>query len=255
MIAMVDVSSSMEIDNCIPLYTAMGLGIRISELSTTFKDEIITFSSNPEIIKLDYCDNFIDKVCELRKIEWGGNTNFEKALDLILDKCIRENTPPDEVKDIVMCVLSDMQIDEASEDSTNTMFDLIKEKYKNVGYEIPTILFWNLRKTNGFPSITTQENVIMVSGYNTSLLNHFSEKGVEGFKDITPFKMIKDILDNPRYNLMDLNKCIDNNILKDKSIDNKNNDLFINTLYHMCIGLSFVLWLRVCLSILILIVA
>ena len=103
---------------------------------------------------------------------------------------------------MVLCVLSDMQIDDADPNESKTMFDLIKIKYKNAGYEMPTIVFWNLRQTSGFPSTTKEENIIMVSGYNSVLLNEFSEKGIDAFNEITPFKMVKDILDNPRYDLM-----------------------------------------------------
>ena len=229
-IAMVDVSASMEDNRCIPLYNAIGLGIRISELSTKFKDEIITFTSSPSIVKLDDCDNFVDKVHKVSKIEWGGFTNFEAALYLILEKCIIEKTPVEEVKDMVLCVLSDMQIDDADPNESKTMFDLIKIKYKNAGYEMPTIVFWNLRQTSGFPSTTKEENIIMVSGYNSVLLNEFSEKGIDAFNEITPFKMVKDILDNPRYDLMYLNQFEE---LNEKNEVIKNN----NYVFHILFGL------------------
>ena len=106
---------------------------------------------------------------------------------------------------MVLCVLSDMQIDESIDLDISTMFDLVKTKYENKGYQLPTIVFWNLRQTDGFPSTTKEKNVIMVSGYNSVLLNEFSEKGIEAFSNITPFKMVKNILDNPRYDLMYLN--------------------------------------------------
>ena len=221
---MVDVSSSMEIDKCIPLYNAIGLGIRISELSKKFKNEIITFTSTPSFVKLDDCDNFIDKVYKVRQMEWGGSTNLDLALDLILEKLIIENTAPEEVEDMVLCVLSDMQIDEASGLDTSTMFDLIKIKYKNAGYELPTIVFWNLRQTNGFPSTTTEDNVIMVSGYNSVLMNAFSEKGIDAFKDITPFKMVKDILDDSRYDYMNINEFKEEN--SDVKVTKNNNYIF-----------------------------
>ena len=111
---MVDVSSSMETNKCIPLYNAIGLGIRISELSEKFKNEILTFRSNPSIVKLDDCDNFVDKVHKVRRMEWGGSTNLESALELILEKLVIQETPSEEVEDMVLCVLSDMQIDESS---------------------------------------------------------------------------------------------------------------------------------------------
>ena len=202
---MVDVSSSMETNKCIPLYNAIGLGIRISELSEKFKNEILTFASNPSIVKLDDCDSFVDKVHKVRRMEWGGSTNLESALELILEKLVIQETPSEEVEDMVLCVLSDMQIDESIDLDISTMFDLVKTKYENKGYQLPTIVFWNLRQTDGFPSTTKEKNVIMVSGYNSVLLNEFSEKGIEAFSNITPFKMVKNILDNPRYDLMYLN--------------------------------------------------
>ena len=53
-IPMVDVSGSMECDNCIPLYNSIGLGIRISEKThKAFKNRIMTFSSNPKWIILE----------------------------------------------------------------------------------------------------------------------------------------------------------------------------------------------------------
>lgn len=35
------------------------------------------------------------------------------------------------------------------------------------------------------------------------LLNAFSEKGIEVLKDLTPFKMLKDQLENTRYKKLD----------------------------------------------------
>ncbi len=246
---MVDVSSSMETDNYIPLYNAIGLGIRISELSKKFKNEILTFASNPSIVKLDHCDNFVDKVHYVRRVEWGGTTNLEAALELILEKLVIEDTPQEEVKNMVLCVLSDMQINDATCVDTSTMFDLVKTKYNNKGYQLPTIVFWNLRQTSGFPSTTTENNVIMVSGYNSVLLNAFSEKGVDAFKDITPFKMVKDILDNPRYDLMYLNHFKELNETKDV-IKNNNNYVF-----HILFGLFAAVLLKYFLILVIVITA
>ncbi len=249
---MVDVSGSMESDNCIPLYNAIGLGIRISELSKKFKDEILTFSSNPSIVKLDHCDNFVDKVHYVRRVEWGGTTNLEAALELILEKLVIEDTPQEQVKDMVLCVLSDMQIDEAICVDTGTMFDLIKIKYKNAGYQLPTIVFWNLRQTNGFPSTTTENNVIMVSGYNSVLLNAFSEKGVDAFKNITPFKMMKNILDDSRYDFMDIDD------FKNTQEENNNTDKVTKSsicLFDISLAIFSLIFLRYFLILLVAIVA
>ena len=197
---------------------------------------------------MDDCDNFVDKVHKVRRAEWGGSTNLDLALDLILEKLVIENTAPEEVEDMVLCVLSDMQIDEATGLDTSTMFDLIKTKYKNAGYKLPTIVFWNLRQTNGFPSTTTEDNVIMVSGYNSVLLNTFSEKGVDAFKDITPFKMVKDILDDSRYDYMNIYEFKEKNSDIDKVINN-------NYIFDISLAVFSLVFLRYFLIFLIAIVA
>ena len=53
MIAMVDTSGSMSCDNCIPLYSAIGLGCRIAEKSSIGK-RVLTFSSNPSWVNLSH---------------------------------------------------------------------------------------------------------------------------------------------------------------------------------------------------------
>ena len=70
-------------------------------------------------------------------------------------------------------------------------------------YKPPHILFWNLRSTMGFPVLSSQKNVTMLSGYSSVLLNTFYEKGMDGLKSYTPYKMICDILNNERYSCLE----------------------------------------------------
>ena len=120
---------------------------------------------------------------------------------------------------MVLAVFSDMQIDNrwANKDSDtngssfNTLFEEIKQMYAEAGikskyeqpYEAPHILFWNLRKTSGFPVLSTEKNVTILSGYSSTLLNIFCSKGLGELKTVTPRKMLEDLLNNPRYNILD----------------------------------------------------
>ena len=70
-------------------------------------------------------------------------------------------------------------------------------------YPVPHILFWTLRKTSGFPVLSTKKNVSMMSGFSSTLLNVLCEKGVSELKEFTPRKMLTDLLNNERYNLLD----------------------------------------------------
>ena len=213
MIAMVDTSSSMYDNNMIPFFSAIGLGIRIAEKSS-FGNRVMTFSSNPRWVNLDdMSDSFVDKVKKVSKSEWGYNTNFRKALDLILDSAIASNIEPKVMENMSLVILSDMQIDCADRENINNedMFSLMKHKYYNAGlrsihktpYNLPNIVFWNLRQTNGFPNTSSTKNTVMISGNSPLLLNEFANKGISCFKDITPIIMIKDILNNKRYDILD----------------------------------------------------
>ena len=149
-IPMVDTSGSMECDECIPLFNAMGLGIRISEKTRdVFKNRILTFDREPEWIKFDNEQSFCSKVYDLKEASWGMNTDFYKALHLILNVLVYNNIPPKDVEDLTLAVFSDMQIDGyngATIEDLSSMYVRIEDKFKRAGYSVPHILFWNLRK-------------------------------------------------------------------------------------------------------------
>ena len=222
MIAMVDTSASMQCDNNFPLYSAIGLGLRVAEKSKLGK-RVLTFSHKPEWINLDDCNNFVESVKKIQNAPWGMNTNFRAALKLILDTAIKNNIPPEEMKDMVLVIFSDMQIDQGiDKTSMHSMFELIEDDYHKAGlkteyntpYPIPHILFWNLRTTNGFPNLCKTKNTSMLSGGSSKLLNLFAEKGMNILAEITPWKMLQECVNNTRYKELE-------NYLKSELIDSK----------------------------------
>ena len=112
MVAMVDTSGSMECDECIPLNNAIGLGIRVSELThPAFRNMVLTFDHTPQWISLEDCGDFHSKVWKLKRAAWGTSTRIYLAFKMILDACIQNKVPPIEVTGMVLAVFSDMQID------------------------------------------------------------------------------------------------------------------------------------------------
>jgi hypothetical protein len=229
MIAMVDTSGSMESDNSNPLYSAIGLGIRVAEKST-FGKRVMTFSATPEWVNLDDCDNFVDSVKKIRYSPWGMNTNFRAALDLILEAAITNDIEPQKMEDMTLAIFSDMQIDQATQNhnhsqnysqnyspmnnqhpSLDTMFEMMRKKYKQAGlqskfavpYKLPHILFWNLRSNDGFPNLSVTKNTSMLSGSSANSLNLFTNKGINGLREITPWNMMMESLSHERYNELD----------------------------------------------------
>jgi len=205
MIAMVDVSGSMDGE---PMNVAIALGIRIAEKSLLGK-RVMTFSSNPTWVNLEKYDDFFSQVKVIKNAEWGMNTNFYSALDRILDAIIQNKMDPDEVQNMVLVVLSDMQMDAGDSCNKETLYDSMKTKYEIAGirvngkpYKPPHILFWNLKSTSGFPSLANQPNVSMMSGFSPVLLNAFCQLGLDALQSCTPWSVLGEILNNERYLIM-----------------------------------------------------
>lgn len=211
-ISMCDVSGSMTEDNSNPLYSAIGLSIRVAEKSV-LGPRIMTFSEVPSWIQLgtEDSDTFVKQVAKVRKAHWGMTTNFYAALDLIR-KGIEDNKLPREVaEDLAIVIFSDMQLNNASSEmgsaySRNTMLENIKLMFSKMGERLygepinpPHIIFWNLRKTTGFPAISTDANVSMMSGFSPALLNVFCDKGIDGLRQYTPWLSFMETLGNSRY--------------------------------------------------------
>jgi len=205
MIAMVDVSGSM---NGEPLNAAIALGIRVAEKNILGK-RVLTFSASPSWVNLDGYDDFISQVEVLREASWGMNTNLYAALNMILDAIIENKLPAEDVQDMALVIFSDMQIDSGDRTDKQVLYDKMSEKYAQAGirvhgkpYKPPHIIFWNLRSTSGFPTLSTQPNVSMMSGFSSSLLNLFCEQGIDALQSCTPWSMLEKSLANKRYEIM-----------------------------------------------------
>lgn len=205
-VAMVDTSGSMTAENGNPLHSAIGLGLRIAENSKLGK-HVMTFSKEPKWIELGEEKTLTEMA---RKVaddsSWQMNTNIEAALRLMLRSCIIKDLAPLEVKNMVLVIFSDMQIDEA-DNNVLSMNELIKQLFSEAGkytshktpYEPCHILYWNLRSTTGFPCLSSEQNISMLSGYSPQLLKTFCKEGLEGLKKFTPWNCLLNQLQNERY--------------------------------------------------------
>jgi hypothetical protein len=193
-----------------PMNAAIALGIRIAEKSMLGK-RLLTFSAVPTWVNLDKHHDFVSMVQKVSVAEWGMNTNFLAALNMILDAIIEQKLDSNDVEDMVLTILSDMQCDVADSDfSQGSMMDVIEKRYADAGvrvcgkpYKPPHILFWNLRSTNGFPTLSTQRNTSMISGFSPALLNLFCEQGLEALQSCSPWSLFVKSLENDRYTIMD----------------------------------------------------
>jgi len=201
-----DVSGSME---GIPMFVSIASAIFISNLILDpFRDRFLTFDTNPQWFIIDPTLKLIDKVRLVMNSPWGGSTNFEKAMNLILDTARAYSLSPDEMPKWFL-VISDMQFDNAN--STNkweTMHEHIQDRFTSVGlnvcgkpYHMPHIIYWNVRgNTKGLPVISTQLGCQLVSGYNISILKEIFKQ--QDLTKISPWTSLESTLSSTRYDLV-----------------------------------------------------
>lgn len=194
---MVDVSGSMEVSvsgGVTAMDVAMSLGLYISErVSGVFKDYFLTFSENPQIVKVEGT-SLKEKIENMIVADWGMSTNLVKAFDLILEMAIDANATQDEIPK-KMVIISDMQFDSAFNytPKRKTLMENIKEKYESNGYKLPTIVFWNVNSSNvAFQVSKDDKNVLLCSGCSPVILN-----GVLKYNN--PMELVLETLNAPRY--------------------------------------------------------
>lgn len=172
---------------------AFSLGMYISDKNKgAFKDVILTFSHNPTLMKLE--GDLTSKIGQLAAAPWGMNTNIEAAFSKVLDTGIRNRIPQEEMPEVIL-ILSDMQFDSCVSNHDDTIMQNIKRQYKEAGYEVPSIVFWNIYASKVTPVKATKKGTALVSGYSPSLLSSI----LTSMDDFTPVGiMMKTIMDE-RY--------------------------------------------------------
>lgn len=197
-LCMVDVSGSMYVGvsgSVTALDVAISLGLYISErVQGVFNNHFMTFSSKPEIVKIKG-NTLKEKIVNMSNADWGMNTNLGKAFQLILDTAKRNNTPKEDMPKKLI-IISDMQFDSACRNREKTIFESFKEEFEENGYDMPTVVFWNVNSTKtAFQVSEEYKNVLLCSGCSPVIL-----KGV--LKYTNPMELVLDTLNNPRYDLV-----------------------------------------------------
>ncbi|KAA8906433.1 hypothetical protein FN846DRAFT_898867 [Sphaerosporella brunnea] len=244
-IAVVDVSGSMFgptfSDGTAPMHTAVGLGLLIAQVAKPpFDNAFITFSHNPEIVKLDPRKGLRALVKEMEQANWAMTTDFNSVFEkLILPMAVNNKIPPEQMVKRIF-VFSDMQFDPAPVhrislsspfhwDETN--HQRIKRKFEEAGYELPEMVYWNLaggRDGGPAPKPVTGEvpGTALVSGYSQGMLKVFLDTGDIGEqeeevevvtvdddgeititttkvkKEIDPLAVVKKSIGNPAFRML-----------------------------------------------------
>ena len=181
---------------------AESLAIYFAErCSGVFQNKIITFSHSPRYMDLTGCDSLESKLKYIQKYSEISDTCIESTFDLLLNTAIEGHLTQDELPKRVL-ILSDMGFNSACEQTPDeTLFQTINKKWNKAGYEMPTLVFWNILGESrwGYGSkampVSYKEDFpcVLVSGYNTANLN-MALKGQE-----SPLEGILSVINTERY--------------------------------------------------------
>ncbi|KAJ7472643.1 hypothetical protein FB451DRAFT_1036014 [Mycena latifolia] len=197
-VAICDVSGSMgslssrfDPKDVEPIFPSVALSLLLAQLAKPpFNDGFITFSQNPEFVRLDPAKTLYDTIMDMNRAQWGMNTDLNAVfLRLILPLAVKHKVAPaDMVKRLF--VFSDMQFDEAAEgqagDAWETNYDVIERAFSAAGYEVPQIVYWNLSKYGTVEVLAERKGVAMMSGFSPSMLKVFMGEDAPEATDSEP---------------------------------------------------------------------
>ncbi|KAM6485938.1 hypothetical protein HDV62DRAFT_262805 [Trichoderma sp. SZMC 28011] len=200
-IAVCDVSGSMSSpifkDGTTPMHSAIGLSLLVAEVTEEpFGGKFITFHERPAMRSISMNKTFPEKVQEIMRAPWGGNTDFVAVFEYLILPLAIENKLKQEDMVKRVFVFSDMQFDSAEisyshyrshgdqKDVTwSSSYERIKAKYEEHGYELPELVFWNLAggRSGGTapkPVLAGEAGTALVSGYSQGMLKVFMDNGM-----------------------------------------------------------------------------
>jgi len=167
---MVDVSGSMTCqatDKLTCMDISISLGLYLSQqIAGPFKNQMLTFSSMPELVKAT--GTLVEQFKQTERMHWGGSTDLQAAYMSILQSATFHGIPQEQMPTMLL-VLSDMQFNRTG---SGLPMDDIKTSFEAAGYTAPKLVFWNLNaRHNSSPASSQSGDVCLVSGFSAQVLN------------------------------------------------------------------------------------
>ena len=149
----------------------ISLGVYFSSLNQgSFKDHVIMFDNESKTKQLS--GSFSDKVMQLKTetTAWGS-TDFQSVIDEIVRVRMANPDIPLEEYPTSLLVVSDMQFNPVNgNDQTN--YDRAMQKLRAVGLlKMRIVWWWVTGRASDFPSTLEDDNVIMIGGFDGTILS------------------------------------------------------------------------------------
>ena len=146
-----------------------------------FKNKFITFSSRAQLVDLSKCGSLESKLQTTYSYNDCSNTDVQNVFELILRTAIETQMKPEELPSTVL-IISDMEFDPSHEsrigwwgggmNAGSNVFTLMNSKFKQHGYKLPKIAFWNVNsRTCTIPCKYNENGVLLISGFSQNVLS------------------------------------------------------------------------------------
>ncbi|KAI3897156.1 hypothetical protein MKW92_010376 [Papaver armeniacum] len=75
---------------------------------------------------------------------------------------------------------------------------MIQNKFREKGYNVPEMVFWNLRDSTSTPVLGQQKGVALVSGFSKNMIKPFLDG--RDLNEITPVGVMEKAISGEEYN-------------------------------------------------------
>lgn len=201
---MADVSGSMYGR---PIESSIGLALYFAERNKgAFHNMFMTFQSTPKFVTVEG-DTLKSKIECVADADWGGSTNLHSAFEVLLNLAEHNRVPAEDMPKSII-IISDMEINLATRDystdyeADKDFYQEISVLYAEAGYEVPTLIFWNVNSRNDtFLVDSERKNTILCSGQSPTTFKYLiSSIGS------SPADMMLKVLNSERYEVITIDK-------------------------------------------------
>ena len=175
-----------------PAAVAQSLAIYFAEHNRgAFRNHFITFSMNPRLVEIKGRD-IVDKARYCETFNECANTNIQKVFELVLNAAVRNRVPQKDLPS-TLYIISDMEFDSCAAGASLTNFEYAAKLFRQAGYRLPNVVFWNVSSRNQQPVTMNEQGVALVSGCSPRIFSMVMEGSLD------PFTFMLSVIDTERY--------------------------------------------------------
>lgn len=195
-----DVSGSMGAERGeAPIDVSIGLALFFAYKATgPFANHFLDFCGDSRMHEIDPNRPIFDNYMSVAESSRDMNTNVDSVFRALLDAAVEHNSNQEDLPKYLI-LISDMEFDECIDEVVN--FKSWKRRFKEKGYKLPYIVFWNADSRNDISPAKSSENAFFISGRSSNgfkMLNILEKYQITDQNDLAFLAMMKTI---ERYNI------------------------------------------------------